>query len=139
MNNPPSRPIPRSDDDLQKSLIEDTRLSLFDVYRVRHQKTGQHVVFGVTFRNCTLDGPCVILPVGGTIENCQLGEAAGDARNLTLSPNGAKVIGALVFDKCTFDGCHFVNVGFTGSRPFLDGLVRSSQTIGAVADNRDAV
>jgi hypothetical protein len=124
---PPRRPN-ATDDDLAQDLIENRRLSLFEVFRVTLQRSGgQMIVRGKTFRNCTLEGPCVLLTTGGSaIENCMLGDALGDMRNLMLVPAGDKVIGALVYDQCRFENCHFSNVGFTGSAEFLNSLLQSA-------------
>ena len=127
MNQPPLRPI-ATDEELAGTLIEKRRLSLFEVFRVSLQRTGEMIVVGKTFRNCTLEGPCLLLTTDGSvIENCNLGDALGDMRNLLFAPIGDKVIGALVFADCRFEGCHFANVGFTGSPEFLNALVGSAQ------------
>jgi hypothetical protein len=113
---------------MAKAVIENLRVSLFEVFRVNLQRTGEMIVTGKTFRHCTLEGPGVLLPTDGSvIENCQLGDALGDMRNLLLQPAGAKVIGALVYAGCTFEHCQFFNVGFTGSPDFLNALVGSAQ------------
>jgi hypothetical protein len=113
---------------MAKAVIENLRVSLFEVFRVTLQRTGGMVVTGKTFRNCTIEGPGVLMPTDGSvIENCRLGDALGDMRNLLLQPLGQRVIGALVYAGCTFENCEFFNVGFTGSPDFLNALVGSAQ------------
>jgi len=113
---------------MARAVIENLRVSLFEVFRVHFQRTGEMVVAGKTFRGCTLEGPGVLMPIDGSvIENCQLGDSLGDMRNLLLVPAGQKVIGALVYAGCTFDTCRFVNIGYTGGADFLNALVTSAQ------------
>jgi hypothetical protein len=124
---PPPLRSPASDDAMARAVIENLRVSLFEVFRVNLQRTGEMIVRGKTFRNCTLEGPGVLLPIDGSvIETCQLGDALGDMRNLLMQPVGGKVIGALVYAGCTFEDCQFINVGFTGAPDFLNALVSSA-------------
>lgn len=83
-----------------------------------------NVIEGRTFTQCLLEGPAVLLPVEGCrFNNCNMGDAMGDARNLLLSPLGPqKVTGTVAFKNCVFEACTFARVGFTGSPDFLREL-----------------
>ena len=132
MTTTPTLRPPASDDDMAKAVIENLRVSLFEVFRVNFQRTGEMFVTGKTFRHCTLEGPGVLMPIDGSlIESCQLGDALGDMRNLMLQPVGQKVIGALVYSGCTFENCQFRNIGFTGGPDFLNALVGSALRSGS--------
>ncbi|WP_395945725.1 hypothetical protein [Brevundimonas sp.] len=82
---------------------------------------GQATIKGKTFIDCRLEGPAVLLPIGGCeFDACDMGFASGDIRNLLLSPVGPqKVTGAVVFEGCKFQRCTFYAVGFTGAPEFL--------------------
>lgn len=81
---------------------------------------GAGMIENRTFINCRFEGPAVILPVEGcTFTACNMGEAAGDTRNMLLAPAGPKVIGVIPFRNCTFRDSAFYMVGFTGSPEFI--------------------
>lgn len=85
-------------------------------------QAGSAMIEGKTFINCRFEGPAVLLPLGRTsFSNCNLGDSMGDARNLLLKPMGAaKVTGIIPVRDCTFEGCAFFLVGFTGPDAFLE-------------------
>ena len=84
-------------------------------------RSGASVIEGKTFVNCQFEGPAVILPVQGcAFQNCNMGDANGDIRNMLLTPMGPeKVIGVIAFRNCTFRDSAFFAVGFTGAPDFL--------------------
>jgi uncharacterized protein YjbI with pentapeptide repeats len=86
---------------------------------------GKLVIENMTFTKCLIEGPAVLLPVEGcNFNNCNMGEAHGDPRNLMVTPMGPKrVTGPIPFKNCRFDDCRFLGVGFTGSSAFLNDLV----------------
>jgi hypothetical protein len=86
-----------------------------------HARAGSAVIEGKTFENCRFEGPAVLLSIAGNaFDNCNMGEAGGDTRNLLLAPVGAqKVVGVVPFKGCAFRDCAFYMVGFTGSPDFL--------------------
>ncbi|KDP93822.1 hypothetical protein ER13_15990 [Brevundimonas sp. EAKA] len=93
---------------------------------------GEAVITGKTFRNCFLEGPAVLLAVGGCrFDNCNMGDAMGDTRNLLLAPVGPqKVTGTVTFSDCSFVDCRFLRVGFTGAPEFLANI---QQVLGGAA------
>lgn len=84
-------------------------------------RRGESVITGKTFRNCMIEGPAVLLPVGACgFDACNMGDAQGDVRNLLLQPMGPqKVTGTVAFQDCQFINCQFLRVGFTGTPDFL--------------------
>ena len=86
---------------------------------------GQVLIDGKTFIDCRIEGPAVLLAVGGcSFDACDMGYSGGDVRNLLLRPVGPeKVIGAVAFRNCSFRRCAFSMVGFTGSPAFIDNFL----------------
>jgi len=112
-------------DDLTAPVFgEGVALSLFDLYRT-HIRMGRPMIERVTFRDCRIEGPAVLLPVGGnSFDRVNFGDSRGDIRNLVLRPEWAtSVIGAIPVRDCVFEGAQFFGVGFTGPQTFLDQLL----------------
>lgn len=67
------------------------------------------IISAVTFENCTLVGPAVVIFLGGTLTGSAF---EGDATGL-LWPLGDRdhVIGAVAFKDCTIVSCRFQRVG----------------------------
>jgi hypothetical protein len=88
------------------------------------EQRGEAVIKGKTFTDCRFEGPAVMIPVGGChFQACELGNSAGDMRNLLLTPMGpTRITGAIAFRDCQFTRCVFVTIGFTGSTEFLNDL-----------------
>ena len=88
---------------------------------VEAARRGENAVIGKTFRNCMIEGPAVLLPLGAcNFDGCNMGDAQGDIRNLLLQPMGPqKVTGTVAFQDCQFINCQFIRVGFTGTPDFL--------------------
>jgi len=89
---------------------------------------------GVTFRNCLLQGPAVLVPTTTTkFDNCNLGEVAGDRRNLFLKAMGPMIIGGVSVAGCQFESCTFVGVGFAGNDSMIDQFISHLAPGGAAA------
>lgn len=84
-------------------------------------RRGEAVIKDKVFRDCMIEGPAVLLPLGScNFDGCNMGDAQGDIRNLLLQPMGPqKVTGTVAFQNCQFINCQFVRVGFTGTPDFL--------------------
>ena len=97
-----------------------------------HAQRGEAMIAGKTFRDCFLEGPAVLLAVGGcSFDGCNMGDAMGDTRNLLLAPVGPqKVTGTVTFSDCSFVDCRFLRVGFTGAPEFLANI---QQVLGGAA------
>lgn len=99
---------------------------------VEAARRGENAIIGKTFRNCMIEGPAVLLPLGAcNFDGCNMGDAQGDIRNLLLQPMGPqKVTGTVAFQDCQFINCQFIRVGFTGTPDFL-GQIQQVLTGGA--------
>jgi hypothetical protein len=98
-------------------------VSLVDLLRSRMAR-GERVVKDVTFSECRIEGPAVMLVLGCHFEGSDFGNPSGDIRNLILRPaSQTAVIGAIPVDACSFTRCAFVGVGYTGTDHFLDQLI----------------
>jgi uncharacterized protein YjbI with pentapeptide repeats len=111
--------------DLLASSFENVALSLSDLIKAR-LVAGQPTIKGVSFTRCLIEGPAVMLVVGGCkFVDTNFGDTTGDPRSLVLRPaSPSKVIGAAGVEDCTFTGCQFMGVGFTGAEGFLDQLLK---------------
>ncbi len=89
---------------------------------------------GIVFTDCVIRGPAVIIP-GATTQfvNSNLGDVAGDVKNLFLQAAGPRIIGGIPVDGCVFEGCLFVGVGFAGDATFIANMTASLKTTGAAA------
>jgi len=78
---------------------------------------------GRRFIDCVISGPAVVIPMNDTVfDSCNMGETAGDVRNLFLRAAGPKIVGAIPLPGCVFEGCVFVGIGFAGDDGFVDRL-----------------
>ncbi|MBI1406552.1 MAG: hypothetical protein GC145_10550 [Caulobacter sp.] len=115
-------------DDLLATSYDLKVVSLVDLARAR-MTAGKTLITGVTFTNCRIEGPAVMLPLGCHFQNSDFGNPSGDIRNLVLKPaSPSAVIGAIPVDNCTFTGCQFVGIGYTGADAFLDQILALGPT-----------
>lgn len=94
-------------------------------------RAGGHVIANRTFTDCLLEGPAVVVPVGGChFDDCFFGQHGGDPRTLMMVPMGQfQVVGPIPFADCKFVRCKFLGVGFTGDPAFLEQI---SQVMGGL-------
>jgi len=113
----------RATDSLAESY-ENQAVSLYELIRAR-LAIRETVIRGVTFTNCRIEGPAVMLVVGGCrFEGVDFGNPNGDIRNLVLRPESpTAVIGAIAVQDCAFRGGHLIGVGYTGGASFLDQIL----------------
>lgn len=79
---------------------------------------------GLSFIDCVVQGPCVIVPGGETrFDDCNMGNDTDDVRNLFLRAAGTAIIGALFLNDCRFDGCLLLGIGFAGDDAFVDSFL----------------
>ena len=110
--------------DYSLSVFEDLDLSLVDLHMASHG-AGVGVTSGRTFRGCRLQGPAIMLVSAGVhFNDCNFGDPDGKMENLVLRPVGARALGTLPFRDTLFEGCEFINVGFTGPEHALNSLLR---------------
>jgi len=79
------------------------------VVRLADLTVTNDVIAGVTFENCTLVGPAVVVTLGGTLSGC---EFEGSTEGI-FWPTGDRshVIGAIALVGCTVVRCRFQRVG----------------------------
>ena len=94
------------------------------VIRITELAGEQGVLDGFVFEGCDLKGPAVVVPQGSNFANTSL---VGDPNALLweISPDRPQVIGAILVQNCTFEGCTFMNVGFAGPPDFVRQLRQS--------------
>lgn len=111
-------------EDLTVDHFSNVALPLVDLHRAR-LKIGQPTLTGITFENCRIEGPAIMLVIGGCqFDGVDFGFAGGDIRTLLLkpmSPNG--VVGAIPVRDCTFRGGQLFAIGYTGGDGFLNQLL----------------
>jgi hypothetical protein len=124
----PMTPVPAdlADRDLYEGMI----IPLYMLYRQVAAK-GEGAITGKTFRNCRIDGPSVLLALGGNaFDGCHFGDTGGDVGSLLLQPLGKQTVtGAIPVGNCRFESCNFFAVGFTGAEQFLQDM-RAAVTAG---------
>lgn len=110
--------------DLTATVFEKVTVNLYDLFR-ETVRGGKARVRNITFNDCRLEGPIVMVVMGRcTFEATNFGYSGGDVRALTIRSGApGKIVGALPFEDCTFNGCGFVAVGFAGASEFLDQIV----------------
>jgi hypothetical protein len=91
-----------------------------------HQMNGgDPVIRGKTFTDCMIQGPAVIVALGGlSLDGCNLG-IASKPENLMFRPMGDQIVGAISMADCSFIRCRFAQVGFTGQDEGLQALIDS--------------
>lgn len=111
-------------EDLTVDHFSGVAVSLYDLYRER-LRAGQSILTGITFEDCRIEGPAVMLVVGGcSFDGVDFGFAGGDIRTLVLkpaSPNG--VVGAIPVRDCVFRRGQLFGIGYTGGDAFLNQLL----------------
>lgn len=81
---------------------------------------------GRRFVECVIHGPCVVIPGAETrFEHCNLGDVAGDLRNLFLRAAGPLIIGGIPLHDSVFEGCIFMGVGIAGDDAFVDRFIET--------------
>jgi len=111
-------------EDLTVDHFSNVALSLVDLHRSR-LRIGQSILTGITFENCRIEGPAVMLVVGGcTFDATDFGPANGDIRTLVLRPaSPTGVVGAIPVRDCRFSSCQLFAIGYTGGDTFLNQIL----------------
>jgi hypothetical protein len=82
------------------------------------------VVRDTTFTLCRIHGPAVIHAVGCRFDACRFDFLDDIESILWEVPEGPRV-GGFMFDRCAFNECVFIGIGFAGNREFLDTIKRA--------------
>jgi hypothetical protein len=113
-------------EDYKGKTFKNKNLILFELWRANFEATGDIMIKDVSFENCHIDGPAVLLPINGCVfDDTNFGTAHGDMRNLVLHPaSPQRITGAIAMVNCTFNAVDFFAVGFTGNKDFLESLLQ---------------
>ena len=111
--------------DYKGKVFKDKNLLLFEVFRANLEATSDIRIQNVSFENCQIEGPAVMLPLGAcTFDDTNFGSAEGDMRTLIVhSASPDRVTGVIPMVGCTFNSVDFFAIGFTGDKAFLDSLL----------------
>lgn len=110
--------------DLSKTAFVNEDFQLYDLFAHR-LRTNRAVIEGVTFTGCRIEGPAIMLVLDGTrFDTTNFGDSKGDIRNLVLRPTGDMAIGTIPMRNCTFVGCEFYMLGFTGNEQTVEQLLQ---------------
>ena len=110
-------------EDLSGDQFEDVAISLVDLHRTRLRKGEAHLQ-GVSFLRCRIEGPAVMLVVGGcTFNGVNFGAKKGMDTLILRPQSKSGVVGAIPVLDCVFRDCEMFGVGFTGPSDFLDELL----------------
>jgi len=109
--------------DLNKTRFENEDINLFELFASVHG-AAPGIIVDRTFVGCRIQGPAVMLVSAGVqFNDVNFGSPDGEMRNLVLHPAGARAYGTIPMRNCSFDGCEFYNVGFTGPEDILRQLL----------------
>lgn len=109
--------------DISKMAFENEDLALYDLF-VHHLRTGRSVIDGISFKGCRVEGPAIMLVLDGTtFDATNFGESKGNIGNLVLRPVANMAIGAIPVRNCSFDGCEFHALGFTGNEAIINEIL----------------
>lgn len=108
--------------DLTKTAFLNEDMALYDLY-VQHMRAGKALIEGITFTGCRIEGPAVMLILDGTTFDDTNFGGNGPVSDLVMRPVGTRAIGAIPMRNCTFVGCEFFMLGFTGGSAILDQIL----------------
>ncbi len=109
--------------DFSKTAFVNEDMALYDLFG-HHLRTNRAIIDGITFTGCRIEGPAIALILDGTrFDTTNFGESKGDVANLVLRPTGAMAIGTIPLRNCTFIGCEFYMLGFTGNESVIQDLL----------------
>jgi len=85
------------------------------------------ILEGLTFQNCKLIGPAILIPLGTTkIVHCGLGPDI-DAVFWEIAPGRKAVIGAVGLLNCTLSACTLIDIGLAGPPELREVLERATR------------
>ncbi len=86
-----------------------------DVIRIAELTVTSFILEGLTFQNCRIVGPAVLIPQGGVqIAHCSWDAPGVDAIFWEIPPERTQIVGGVVVKDCTFSKCTFQMVGIAG-------------------------
>lgn len=98
-----------------------------EVLRLSELTVNTIVLQGLTFQNCQIHGPAVLVPQGHTSMSHVTFDAPGgvDAIFWEIPPERTFVVGAIAAVDCTFSACTLVGVGLAGG-PDLRAMLETA-------------
>jgi hypothetical protein len=92
------------------------------VVRITELATTTDVLDGLSFYNCSIVGPAVLVILDGT-NLCDCGfEGDLDAISWELPASKERIIGGIGLRSCTFEGCKFGRIGIAGNETVISQL-----------------
>lgn len=86
-----------------------------DVVRMAALTVNTLILEGLTFQNCQIIGPAILVPQGRTsLIHCTWDAPGADAVFWEIPVTRRFVVGAVAVLDCTFSACRFLNVGLGG-------------------------
>ncbi|MBD1541001.1 hypothetical protein G9E11_01770 [Arthrobacter sp. IA7] len=92
-----------------------------EVVRLSDLTVTDQKISGITFENCLIMGPAVVVMTGGdgTLQGCTF-DGDLDAILWEIPQSRGSVLGAIELESCHFIDCRFTLVGFAGPAEFLN-------------------
>lgn len=84
-----------------------------EVVRIAELTVTSHEIRGITFVNCHVMGPAVLLLAGSSLQHCSF-DAPIDAIFWEIPPTREAVVGGVLMENCEFSQCRFTAIGFAG-------------------------
>jgi len=86
-----------------------------EVVRIAQLTVNTVILEGLTFQNCRIIGPAVLVPQGQTsLVHCGFDTPNVDAVFWDIPPTRSFVVGAIAIVDCTFSSCTFSQIGLGG-------------------------
>lgn len=97
------------------------------IVRISELTVNTIVLEGLTFQNCQIHGPAVLVPQGsGRMSHIRFDAPGGvDSIFWEIPANRTMVVGAIAVVNCTFSVCTFVGIGLAGG-PDLRALLEAA-------------
>ena len=95
-----------------------------EIVRIAELTVNTVVLEDLTFQNCRIIGPAVLVPLaGGSIHHCTFDTSEGvDSIFWEIPATRTSVVGAVGLVNCHFSACTFVGIGIAGPRELRERL-----------------
>lgn len=93
-----------------------------------------NLIVGVTFEDCTIIGPAVVVPTATSFSGCGF-NVAGNVESIlwVVTPERDPVVGAIGLSGCSFVRCKFEKIGIAGRPDDIAMWRRSLSGLGEVS------
>jgi hypothetical protein len=111
----PQSPRPTSDGEFVNAVVRIADLTVINP-----------ILDGLTFSNCRILGPAVLLPMENVnVHSCQWDTPDPRALIWPLPEEGTQIVGAVGVRNCTFSRCSFAAIGMAGKSEFVKRFLAS--------------